>query len=173
MKKPDKKTLLLCIFSLLFSLTYIVLGCIPNGIQMDFFGGYVSHYPYFSAMPYGYGNVFPILIEILAIVNVILLVISIFLPKKGFDITRIVLPSIILVFNLAELFFTTTVTAINIAMFDVAFAHVAYEAVIAIFKKYTAEKPEPFPTYQEFCEMYNLDSTSTPAQLPDDFEDDY
>lgn len=173
MNKPNKQTLLPCIFSILFSLAYIVLGCIPNGIQMDFAGGFVAHYPYFSAMPYGYGNMFPILIELLAIVNVILLFISIFLPKKGFNVTRIVLPAIILVFNLVELVFTTTVTAINIAMFDVAFAHVAYEVVIAICKKYTTEKPKPFPTYQEFCQKYNLDPTSTPSQPPADWDDDY
>lgn len=165
MKKINKQALLLTSISLLFSIVYIVLGCIPNGIRMDFFGGYVSYYPYFSAMPYGYGNVFPLYIEILTMVNIILLVVSIFISKKGFDITRIVFPSIILLFCFAEFFFTTNITAVNIAMFGIAFAHVAYEVVIAILKKHTPTKQKKFPTYKEFCEQYGLDSTSTQPEI--------
>lgn len=164
MKKLDKPNLLFCIFSLLFSLTYIVLGCIPNGIRMDFFGGYVSYYPYFSAMPYGYGNIFPLYIEILAIVNIILLIITIFVQKKGLQVIRIVFSSIILVFCLAEFFFTTTVTAVNIAMFDIAFAHVAYEVLIAIYKKFKTPTRQ-YPTYEEFCKEYGLDPTSTQIEI--------
>lgn len=164
MKKIDKQNFLFCIFSLLFSALYIKLGCIPNGIRMDFFGGYVSYYPYFSAMPYGYGNIFPLFIEILAIVNIILLVITIFVQKKGLQVTRIVFPSVILVFCLAEFFFTTSVTAVNIAMFDIAFAHVAYEVLISIFKKFKTPTRQ-YPTYEEFCKENGLDPTSTQLEI--------
>lgn len=164
MKKIDKQNFIFCIFSLLFSALYIKLGCIPNGIRMDFFGGYVSYYPYFSAMPYGYGNIFPLFIEILAIVNIILLVITIFVQKKGLQVTRIVFPSVILVFCLAEFFFTTSVTAVNIAMFDIAFAHVAYEVLISIFKKFKTPTRQ-YPTYEEFCKENGLDPTSTQLEI--------
>lgn len=168
MKKIDKKTLILNSISIIFSTLYIVLGCLPNGIRMDFFGGFVEYYPYFSAMPYGYGDIFPLYIEILAIVNIILLAISIFVSKKGLQITKIVLTSIILLFNLVEFFFTTTPTAINIAMFDIAFAHLAYEVVVVIVKKHNKKYPScpelgKHPTYKEFCDANGLDSSDSEA----------
>lgn len=179
MKKINKKILILNSITILFSALYIVLGCMPNGIRMDFFGGFVEYHPYFSAMPYGYGNIFPLFIEILAIVNIILLVVSIFVSKKGLQVAKLVLTSIILLFNLVEFIFTTTPTAINIAMFAIALAHLAYEVAIAIVKpnKKYPSNPEldKHLTYQEFCEQnlvdYNEDGQDPKVIIPKDYDD--
>lgn len=164
MKKIDKRNLIFNLISIVFSAVYIALGCIPSGIRMDFFGGFVEYHPYFSGMPYGYGNVFPLFIEILAIVNIILLVISIFISKKGLQVTKIVFPSIILVFCFAEFFFTNFPTAINIAMFDIAFAHVMYEVIAMVLTKNNRQKARKYPTYTEFCNEYGLDSSDSEVQ---------
>lgn len=135
MKKIDKKTLCFSLVQITFSLIYVILGCLPNAISMNFFGGFVEYHPYFSMFPYGYGNIFALYMEICAMITIVFTIVAIFVNKKFFHYAPTFLAFIILIFNGVELVFSAT--AINFAMLGISIAHAICALAIAIINKRT------------------------------------
>lgn len=67
----------------------LVLACLPEGVEMHFMAPpeedvpyYVSFAPYFSLLPYGYGNFGPLITAVLAAIAFVLSVIRLFCGSR-------------------------------------------------------------------------------------------
>ena len=135
MKKFNVKHLYWIIPSLVIAIVLLVLECLPNGVEMEFkwpidgntFASETKCYPYFSDMPYGYGNFAPIFIGIFTIAVIILCITNIFVDKKGIDIAIVVLNTLKLIGSVVELFLSRT--AINWAVFALSIVFTVYSSV--------------------------------------------
>lgn len=133
--------------SIVFAIVLLVLECLPNGIEMKFvwpvdensevFASKLEYYPYFSDMPFGYGNFVPILIGIFTISAIILCIVNAFLDKKALDIAIVVLN--LLKFALSAIEFIFSRTAINWAVFAIALVFSIY-SVIELIDRIKEEK---------------------------------
>lgn len=142
MKKFNVKHLYWIIPSLIIAIVLLVLECLPNGVEMKFkwpidenstvFASETKYYPYFSDMPYGYGNFVPVYIGILTIAVIILCITNIFVDKKGIDIAIVVLNALKLIGSAVELFFSRT--AINWAIFALSIVFTVYSSVELAFR---------------------------------------
>jgi len=137
MKKFNKKHLYWMIPSLALAIVLLALECLPSGVAMEFkwpidqnaqvFASKTEYYPYFSDMPYGYGNCAPVFIGIFTIAVIILCIINIFVDKTGINIAILVLNVLKLVLSGVEFIFSRT--AINWAVFAIALAFTIYSSV--------------------------------------------
>ena len=133
------------------AIVLLVLECLPNGVKMEFkwpidgktFASETKYYPYFSDMPYGYGNFAPIFIGIFTIAVIILCITNIFIDKKGIDIAIVVLNVLKLIGSAVELFFSRT--AINWAVFALSIVFTIYSSVELAFR-IKSEKSTASPT---------------------------
>lgn len=147
MKQINKKHLFFLLPIGILEIVMLVLECLPNGIEMHFdspaYIGAGEHcidfYPYFSSMPFGYGNFYPVFIGILTIAIIILWIINLFVDKKGVDIAIFVMTILKFIFGAVELIYSQT--AINWAMFALSFVLVIYcIAKAAINKEFVKKK---------------------------------
>lgn len=137
MKKFNKKHLYWMIPSLVLAIVLLALECLPSGVAMRFkwpidqnaqvFASKTEYYPYFSDMPYAYGNCAPVFIGIFTIAVIILCITNIFVDKTGIDIAILVLNVLKLVLSGVEFIFSRT--AINWSVFAIALAFTIYSGV--------------------------------------------
>lgn len=142
MKKFNTKHLFWMIPSIVFAIVLLVLECLPNGIEMKFvwpvdensevFASKLEYYPYFSDMPFGYGNFVPILIGIFTISAIILCIVNVFVDKMGIDIAIVVLNVLKLILSGVEFIFSRT--AINWAVFAIAIVFTIYSSVELVLR---------------------------------------
>lgn len=142
MKKFNKKHLYWMIPTLVIAIVMLVLECLPNGVEMVFkwpididagiFGSTTEYYPYFSGMPYGYGNIAPVFIGIFTLAVIILCIVNIFIDKIGIDIAIVVLNALKLICSSVEFIFSRT--AINWAVFAISIVFTIYSSVELAFK---------------------------------------
>lgn len=141
MKQINKKHLLFLIPIGILEIIMLVLECLPNGVEMHFdvpayvgaTGHYSEFYPYFSDMPFGYGNFYPVFIGILTIAVIILWIINLFVDKRGIDVAIFVMTILKFVFGAVELIFSQT--AINWAVFALSFVLALYCIAKAVVNK--------------------------------------
>ena len=143
MRKYNKKHLAFLLPIGILEILMLILECLPYGIKMVFAPSPTERkelfFPYFSDMPYGYGNVFPIYVGILTIAIILLWLINLFADKRGIDVTIFVMTIVKFIFSAAELFFSRT--AINWAMFALSFVLAIYcIAKAAINKEFVRTK---------------------------------
>ena len=153
MKKFNKKHLYWMIPSLVLAIVLLALECLPSGVAMEFkwpidensnvFASKTEYYPYFSGMPYGYGNCAPVFIGIFTIAVIILCIINIFVDKTGIDITILVLNVLKLVLSGVEFLFSRT--TINWTIFALAIVFTVYSSVELAFR-IKSEKSTSSPT---------------------------
>lgn len=152
MKKFNKKHLYWMIPSLVLAIVLLALECLPSGVAMKFkwlidqnaqvFASKTEYYPYFSDMPYGYGNCAPVFIGIFTIAVIILCITNIFVDKIGIDITILVLNVLKLVLSGVEFLFSRT--AINWTIFALTIVFTVYSSVelaLRIRSKKSAASP--------------------------------
>ena len=141
MKQINKKHLFSLIPIGILEIVMLVLECLPNGVEMHFdvpayvgaTGHYSEYYPYFSDMPFGYGNFCPVFIGILTIAAIILWIVNLFVDKRGIDVAIFVMTILKFIFGAVELIFSQT--AINWAMFALSFALAIYCIAKAVINK--------------------------------------
>lgn len=153
MKKFNKKHLYWMIPSLVLAVVLLALECLPSGVAMKFkwpidqnaqvFASKTEYYPYFSDMPYGYGNCAPVFIGIFTIAVIILCIINIFVDKTGIDVTILVLNVLKLVLGGVEFLFSRT--AINWTIFALTIVFTVYSSVELAFR-IKSEKSTSSPT---------------------------
>ncbi len=156
MKQINKKHLFFLIPIGIFAIVMLVLECLPDGVQMRFAypdsisGNIINvyeYYPYFSDMPFGYGNFCPVIIGILTIAVIILWIVNLFLDKRGIDVAILVMTILKFVFSAVELIFSQT--AINWAMFALSFVLAIYCIAKAAINKEFAKIKKPRDTIAE------------------------
>lgn len=150
MKNINKKHLFWMILSLVFAIVLLVLECLPNGVEMVF--GFpdadtdnivykYEYYPYFSGMPYGYGNIAPMFICIFTLATIILCIVNIFVDKKGIDVTIVVLSALRIIFSGFEFIFSKT--PINWTVFSLSIAFTICDIAMLILNKKTQKSAPP------------------------------
>ncbi len=156
MKQINKKHLLFLIPIGILEIVMLVLECLPNGVAMVFtfpdsasgnFISKVEYYPYFSDMPYGYGNFCPVFIGILTIAVIILWIVNLFVDKRGIDNAIFVMTILKFIFGAVELIFSQT--AINWAMFALSFVLAIYCIAKAVINKEFARAKKPQEPLEE------------------------
>lgn len=153
MKKFNKKHLYWMIPTLIIAVVLLVLESLPNGVALRFkwpidensnvFASKTEYYPYFSDMPYGYGNFVPIFIGIFTIAVIILCITNMFVDKKGIDIAIVVLNALKLIGSAIEFIFSRT--AINWTIFALTIVFTVYSSVELAFR-IKSEKSTSSPT---------------------------
>ncbi len=149
MKQINKKHLLFLIPIGILEIVMLVLECLPNGVEIHFdvpayigaTGHYSEFYPYFSGIPYGYGNFCPVFIGILTIAVIFLWIINIFVDKRGIDVAIFVMTVLKFVLDAVELIFSQT--AINWAMFALSFVLAIYCIAKAVINKEFSKTKTP------------------------------
>ena len=139
--------------SLVLAIVLLALECLPSGVAMEFkwpidensnvFASKTEYYPYFSGMPYGYGNCAPVFIGIFTIAVIILCITNMFVDKKGIDIAIVVLNALKLIGSAVEFIFSRT--AINWTIFALAIVFTVYSSVELAFR-IKSEKSTSSPT---------------------------
>ena len=155
MKQINKKHLLFLIPIGILEIVMLVLECLPNGVEMHFdvpaYVGATCHYsefyPYFSDMPFGYGNFCPVFIGILTIAVIILWFVNLFVDKIGIDVAIFVMTILKFIFGAVELIFSQT--AINWAMFALSFVLAIYCIAKAVVNKEFARTKKPQESLEE------------------------
>lgn len=139
----------------ILEIVMLILECLPYGIKMVFAPSPTERkelfFPYFSDMPYGYGNVFPIYVGILTIAIILLWLINLFADKRGIDVTIFVMAIVKFIFSAAELFFSRT--AINWATFAISLVLAIYCVAKAIVNKEFAKKKPTLDSDEEKQEL--------------------
>ncbi len=148
MKKFNKKHLLFLIPVGILEIILLVLECLPNGIEMKFkwpidenstiFASKTEYFSYFSAMPYGYGNVAPIFIGILTIAIILLWLVNLFVLKRGLNVAIFTLTMIKFVLACVEFIFSKT--WVNWTVFAIATVCAIYVIVKTIVNKEFSKK---------------------------------
>lgn len=142
MRNVNKKHLFFLIPIGILEIVMLVLECLPSGVEMQFVfpdaatGNFITnlqYYPYFSDMPYGYGNVFPVYIGILTIAIMILWIANLFADKKGINVAIFVMTIVKFIFSAVELIFSRT--AINWSTFAISLVLAIYCVAKAIVNK--------------------------------------
>ena len=156
MKKFNKKHLLFLIPVGIIEIILLVLECLPSGVEMTFkwpsetsgiMESRTEFYSYFSALPYGYGNVLPMFIGILTIAIVLLWFVNLFIDKRGINVTIFVLTMAKLILACGEFFFSRT--WVNWTVFAIAIVCAIYEIVKAILNKEFSKKYDKEEYVQE------------------------
>ncbi len=156
MKQTNKKHLFFLIPIGIFAIVMLVLECLPDGVQMRFAypdsisGNIINvykYYPYFSDMPFGYGNVFPVIIGILTIAIIILWIVNLFIDKRGIGIAIFTMTILKFVFSTVELIFSQT--AINWALFALSFILAIYCIAKTVINKEFAKIKKPQEPLEE------------------------
>lgn len=155
--KFNKKHLFFLIPIGILEIVMLVLECLPRGVEMQFVfpdaatGDFITnlqYYPYFSDMPYGYGNVFPVYIGILTLAIMILWIANLFADKKGINVAIFVMTIVKFIFSAVELIFSRT--AINWATFAISLVLAIYCVAKAIVnKEFSRSKAENADTAEE------------------------
>lgn len=155
MRKYNKKHLAFLLPIGILEIVMLILECLPYGIKMVFAPSPTERkelfFPYFSDMPYGYGNVFPIYVGILTIAIILLWLINLFADKRGIDVTIFVMTIVKFIFSAAELFFSRT--AINWATFAISLVLAIYCVAKAIVNKEFAKKKPTLDADEEKQEL--------------------
>lgn len=155
MRKYNKKHLAFLLPIGILEIVMLILECLPYGIKMVFAPSPTERkelfFPYFSDMPYGYGNVFPIYIGILTIAVIILWFVNLFVDKRGIDIAIFVMTILKFIFGAVELIYSQT--AINWAMFALSFVLAIYCIAKAIVNKEFAKKKPTIDADKEKKEL--------------------
>lgn len=156
MKRLNKKHLLFLIPVGILEIILLVLECLPNGVEMVFkwpdgdTGKFITQtkfYSYFSAMPYGYGNVAPILIGLLTIAIILLWFVNLFVLKRGLNVAIFTLTMIKFVLACVEFVFSKT--WVNWTVFAIATVCASYEIVKTIVNKEFSKKFGKYEYVQE------------------------
>lgn len=156
MKRLNKKHLLFLIPVGILEIILLVLECLPNGVEMVFkwpdgdtgkFIMQTKFYSYFSAMPYGYGNVAPILIGLLTIAIILLWFVNLFVLKRGLNVAIFTLTMIKFVLACVEFVFSKT--WVNWTVFAIATVCAIYEIVKTIVNKEFSKKFGKYEYVQE------------------------
>ena len=106
----------------LLPLLALILECLPWGVAMTFMGdpavgdSFTEYVSYFSLLPVGYGNVFPMLTGVITAVLLILAVIHLCKPGEKLQKWLDRLAKAALITNLAQLFFSS-MTAVGWLVF--------------------------------------------------------
>lgn len=156
MKRLNKKHLLFLIPVGILEIILLVLECLPNGVEMRFkwpdgdTGNFITQtkfYSYFSAMPYGYGNVAPMIIGILTIAIILLWFVNLFVLKRGLNVAIFTLTMIKFVLACVEFVFSKT--WVNWTVFAIATMCAIYEIVKTIVNKEFSKKFGKYEYVQE------------------------
>lgn len=146
MKRINKKNLLFLIPVGILEIVLLVLECLPGGVEIKFtfpndsgvFTTISKFYRYFSAMPYGYGNVLPVYIGILTISIIILWLVNLFFLKRGINVAIFVLTMMKFVLSCVEFAFSRT--WVNWTVFAISTLCAIYEIAKTIANKEFSKK---------------------------------
>ena len=131
----------------------LALMFVPHGVKMTFAAGpeaadkVIEYFSYFSAMPYGYGNVAPIFIGILTIAIILLWFVNLFVLKRGLNVAIFTLTMIKFVLACVEFVFSKT--WVNWTVFAIATVCAIYEIVKTIVNKEFSKKFGKYEYVQE------------------------
>ena len=120
MKHPMLRKIALPVLPLLA----LVLECLPVGVAMNFMGDpavgdtFTEYVSFFSLLPVGYGNVFPLLTGVITAVLLIVAVVHLYKPGEKLQKWLDRLTKAALITNVAQLFFSS-MTAVSWLVFCV------------------------------------------------------